>query len=210
MPSAAAGVVAELEQALLQVDDVVAADRPLGVVAQQPVAERPARLVEARGRSPPPPGRRPTARGPAGSAGRRARWRRRTRRGLERSTPSGRSAVVDGAQRDGVERPAVGLGRRAGSPPRRPRLRSAARTSATAGPRSPSLRICIPLSVPIVCRLWSPPSRRGPAGGTERDGPARPAWTDGPVRAQLRVSDGGPLRCSRRGRSGSRPWAWRR
>ena len=40
------GVVAELVQPVLQVDDVVAAGGALGVVAQQPVTERPAGLVE--------------------------------------------------------------------------------------------------------------------------------------------------------------------
>jgi hypothetical protein len=40
-----AGVVAELVQPVLQVDDVVPADRPFRVVPEQPVAERPASLV---------------------------------------------------------------------------------------------------------------------------------------------------------------------
>ena len=124
------GVVAEFEQPLLQRGDVVAPHQPLGVVPQQPVAQRPARLRERPvGLLADPAVDRETAHlleVADGELGRRielggVRPRRRARR------RRGRAAT--------------------GS---MPRLSSAACTSATAGPRSPGLSGCIWLSAPIV------------------------------------------------------------
>ena len=180
-----AGVVAELVQPLLQVDDVVAAHGPLGVVAEQPVTERPAGLVErAVGLLAHPAVHRQAAdllEVADGELGGGVELR-----GLERAVSNG---VGRSAQRDGVERPAS-ASPSPSSAPRRPRLRSAARTSATAGPRSPSLQDLhtavgshrVPIVVPAV-----PPSgpigvhpdeqRAHPSGVDER---ARPVSSDGP------------------------------
>ena len=161
-----AGVVAELEQPLLQARDVVAAHRPLGVVAQQPVTERPARLRQR------PVGLLPTR--PSTERPRTCwKWRTATSVAASNSADSRSPSVI---------------GTSSGS---RPRMRSETWTSATAGPRSPSRRGCM-LSVPIVSPIVVPDPPSGPSGSPGRaDGPVPPAGRSGPA-ASVRAWCGRP------------------
>ena len=183
-----AGVVAELVQPVLQVDDVVPADRTFRVVPEQPVAERPARLVErAVGLVADPAVHRQAAdllEVADGELGGRIELGRLERGGVH-GRPVDRRRCPAGSRRSGMvcERAVSAAATVPVSTPRRPRLRSAARTSATAGPRSPSLRICIRLSVPIVCSIVVPVGCRGPSGSQERERAHPSGWTNGPVQA---------------------------